>query len=116
MNRQAEIVASYFKFLDQHIEDVLSGKCDAFLELNQIAAELNISHVHLTDIVQKQQGHHPCYFYDFKIIENAKFYLENTDWTIAKIALTFTYDPSNFSKFFKKWTGLTPLQFRKNKT
>lgn len=116
MNRQEEIVASYFNYIEQHIEDVVEGKCAAFLELNQIAAALNISHVHLTDIVQKQQGHHPCYFYDLKIIEKAQYYLEKTDWTVARIALTFTYDPSNFSKFFKKWTGKTPLQFRKNKT
>nr|WP_315095501.1 AraC family transcriptional regulator [Chryseobacterium timonianum] len=32
---------------------------------------------------------------------------------IAEIARKFTYDPSEFSKFFKKRTGQTPGNFRK---
>ncbi|MBS0031023.1 AraC family transcriptional regulator [Chitinophaga sp. 22321] len=31
-----------------------------------------------------------------------------------QIAITLTYDPSNFSKFFKKYVKLTPDQWRKN--
>ncbi len=39
--------------------------------------------------------------------------LSETDKSIAEIAKTLTYDPSNFSKFFKKIVGQTPGQFRK---
>ena len=39
--------------------------------------------------------------------------LKETKASIAQIAIQLTYDPSNFSKFFKKWTGLTPGNFRK---
>jgi AraC-like DNA-binding protein len=34
--------------------------------------------------------------------------LNTSDKSVAEIARIFTYDPSNFSKFFKKMTGLTP--------
>lgn len=112
--RSAEISEQYFQFLDQHIDDVVSGKAQAFLELNQIASELAISHQHLSDTIQKEFGNHPCHFYDSKIIEKAKEMLLNTDFSIAEIARKFTYDPSNFSKFFKKWTGETPGDFRKS--
>ncbi|GAB3025269.1 hypothetical protein GCM10027051_32460 [Niabella terrae] len=111
--RSAEIRKQYFDFLDHHIDDVLQGRVYKFMELNQIARELAVSHNHLTDTIQKETGHHPCHFYDAKIIDKAKELLANTDFSIAKIALTLTYDPSNFSKFFKKWTGETPGFFRR---
>ena len=112
--RSSEIVESYFTFLDKHIDEVVSGNTPEFMELNQIARELAISHQHLSDTLQQETGHHPCHFYDEKIIERAKTFLKETNLPVAQIALQLTYDPSNFSKFFKKWTGQTPGTFRKN--
>ena len=111
--RSQEITETYFRFLDKHIEDVVSGKTDDFLEINQIADALFISHNHLTDTIQQETGNHPCYFYDHKIIDKAKDLLCNTHQSISEIAKKLTYDPSNFSKFFKKFTGKTPGEFRK---
>ncbi|NBL63829.1 helix-turn-helix domain-containing protein [Flavobacterium sp. NST-5] len=111
--RGKEITDIFFKFLDQHINNVVSGKVEEFLEINQIASEISVSHQHLTDTLQKETGHHPCYFYDLKIIEQAKKMLCESNVTVAEIAKRLTYDPSNFSKFFKKFVGQTPSQFKK---
>lgn len=113
ITRSEEIAKNYLAFLDQHIEDVVDGKVDDFMELNQIAKELHISHSHLSDTLQGLTGHHPCHFYDLKIIESAKIFLKETDLSIAHISQKLTYDPSNFSKFFKKFTGQTAGEFRK---
>ncbi|WP_126973005.1 helix-turn-helix domain-containing protein [Gynurincola endophyticus] len=115
--RSVEITSQYFDFLDRHISDVVNGRAADFLELNQIAGELFVSHKHLTDTVQKETGNHPCHFYDLKIIDQAKRMLTDTSRSIADIATILTYDPSNFSKFFKKFVGQTPGQYRqKNKS
>ncbi|WP_278554594.1 helix-turn-helix domain-containing protein [Elizabethkingia bruuniana] len=114
IKRSKEILTSYFVFLDQHIDDVVQGRVPEFMELNQIARELAVSHQHLSDTIQLETGHHPCHFYDEKIIDQAKKLLKETKASIAQIAIQLTYDPSNFSKFFKKWTGLTPGNFRKS--
>lgn len=111
-NRLAEIAGQYFDFLDRHIDDVAGGRVSEFMKLNQIARELAISHQHLTDVIQKEKGNHPCHFYDEKIINKAKSLLVESDIPISQIALTLTYDPSNFSKFFKKWSGETPGGYR----
>jgi len=112
-SRSAEITKQYFNFLDRHIDDVVNGRVSEFLEINQVASELAVSHKHLTDTVQKEVGNHPCHFYDLKIIEVAKKMLISTNFPIAEIARKLTYDPSNFSKFFKNWVGQAPGQFRK---
>jgi len=111
--RSEEITSKYFAFLDIHIEEVANGKVTDFLEINQIAQLLHVSHTHLSDTIQQATGHHPCHFYDLKIIEKTKQLLIQTDLSIAGIAKKLTYDPSNFSKFFKSWTGNTPGNFRK---
>jgi AraC-like DNA-binding protein len=38
--------------------------------------------------------------------------LAENKMSIASIAVLLTYDPSNFTKFFKRYTGKTPKQFR----
>lgn len=114
IKRGTEITERYFEFLNQHIDDVLSGRALEFMEINEIASALFVSHTHLTDTVQKETGNHPCHFYDLKIIEAAKDLLLSSTKPIAEIARSLTYDPSNFSKFFKKFVGKTPGQYRRN--
>ncbi|GAA4171548.1 helix-turn-helix domain-containing protein [Sphingobacterium ginsenosidimutans] len=111
-SRATQITNRYLLFLDRHIEDVIQGRTIAFMEINRIARELAISHKHLIYTVQKEKGNHPSYFYNQRIIAAAKEFLIHSTLSIAKIAFLLTYDPSNFSKFFKKWTGETPGSFR----
>ncbi|WP_200869836.1 AraC family transcriptional regulator [Pedobacter sp. V48] len=113
MKRGNETTRAYFDFLDLHLAKIVSGEVTEMLTLNEIASALFVSHTHLTDTVQQTMGNHPCHFYDLKIVEQAKEMMLQTDRSIADIAKILTYDPSNFSKFFKKFTGQTPGKFRK---
>ncbi|WKZ62514.1 MAG: AraC family transcriptional regulator [Saprospiraceae bacterium] len=112
VKRSKEITENYFQFLEKHIADVVSGNESDFMEINEIAQHLFISHKHLSDTVQKETGNHPCHFYDLKILGEAKRMLSETDKSVAEIAKILTYDPSNFTKFFKKFVGQTPIKFR----
>lgn len=112
IKRSKQLTQNYFQFLDKHIMEVALGKTTSFMEINQIASELFVSHKHLTDTIQQETGNHPCHFYDLKIIEQAKQMLTNTNQSISEVARLLTYDPSNFLKFFKKMEGKTPGQFR----
>jgi len=102
------------QFVDNHLQDVLEGRATEMMELREIASELCISHKHLTDTVQQETGNHPCHFYDMKILGHAKRLLTETSLPVAEIAMRLTYDPSNFSKFFKKFVGQTPGRFRRH--
>ena len=113
MKRGDEITRTYFDFLDLHLAKIVRGEITEMMTLNEIASALCVSHTHLTDTIQQTMGHHPCHFYDLKIVEQAKEMMLHTDRSIADIAKILTYDPSNFSKFFSKFTGQTPGAFRK---
>lgn len=112
--RNEEITTEYFAFLDQHLANLIAGKDIEMLEINEIAAKLFISAKHLSETIQLTQGHHPCYFFDQKILSESKKLILETSLSVAEIARKLTYNPSNFSKFFKKYAGVTPGQFRKN--
>ncbi len=112
-DRYKEITENYLKFIENHVYEVVSGKKQEFMELNEIASELALSHKHLIGVLKQTKGKLPCHFYDLEIISQAKEMLTNSNKSIAEIARVFTYDPSNFSKFFKKRTGETAGKFRK---
>lgn len=111
-NRKEEITKKFLSFLDIHIDNIITGKEQDFLGIGEIAKHLALSHQHLTDTIKSTLGNHPCHYYDEKLIEAAKHLLINEDMTPAAVARKLTYDPSNFSKFFKKWTGETPGAYK----
>lgn len=110
--RNRKTIQQYFELLDRHLEELVDGKTDQMLELADLTQILCVSQKHLIRIMKMETGEHPCHFYVQKIIDKSKQLLKNTNETIASIAIKLTYDPSNFTKFFKKYTGMTPSQYR----
>jgi AraC-like DNA-binding protein len=112
--RQDEIMADYLKALDVHLADIVSGKATEMFEIRDIAALLYIHPTHLSNTIKQITGKAPCFFFEEKIMDIAKDWLLHTDMTSANIAERLTFDPSNFTKFFKRFAGETPRQFREN--
>jgi AraC family transcriptional activator of pobA len=81
--------------------------------VKQYASELHITSVHLNRICQSAVGKPALHIiHDFLILEAEKF-LEHTDLHISEIAYRLNFeDPAYFSRFFKKYTALSPKQFR----
>lgn len=114
-SRNDEITRDYLKFLDEHIAAIVSGSETEMLHINEIAQRLFISPVHLSNTIKLATGHHPCYYYDLKIIAAANLLLLETNFSASEIARRLTFDPSNFVKFYRSLTGITPTQFRLEK-
>lgn len=112
ISRQEEITSKYLKALDNHLNDVVEGRTDRMKEINEIAEQLHIHPTHLSNTVRQFTGKSACSFYEHKIIDIAKLLLEQTPKSIAEIAHILTYDPSNFTKFFKVYVNKTPKQYR----
>lgn len=82
--------------------------------IEEYAELLFVTPNHLSQSVKSASGKNALMFINERIITESKSFIRFSDLDIAEIAykLNFT-DPSNFGKFFKKHTRLTPLQFRK---
>jgi len=110
--RQHEITADYLKAIDKHLEDVLNNRVLDMYEIRDFADEMHIHPTHLSNTIKLTTGKHPCSFFEEKIMGIAKTMLQENKVSVAEIANRLTFDPSNFTKFFKRFEGVTPKQYR----
>ncbi|MBC7850028.1 MAG: helix-turn-helix transcriptional regulator [Chitinophagaceae bacterium] len=110
--RKKEITADYLRILDVHISDLENAIVDHALEIRELAQQLHLHPVHLSTTIKEVTGESTCYHYEMKLVAVSKKMLLTTNMSIGEIAMRLTYDPSNFTKFFKHYTGLTPKKFR----
>jgi AraC family transcriptional regulator, regulatory protein of adaptative response / methylphosphotriester-DNA alkyltransferase methyltransferase len=110
--RKKEITEDYLKHLDAHILNLKEGKEDVALEIKDFAAMLHVHPVHLSNTIKEVTGQSTCDLYEDRLLTAAKELILGTNMSIAQIARQLTYDPSNFTKFFKQYTGTTPKKFR----
>lgn len=83
---------------------------------NEALAQLcNLNKFYFIKLFKQTTGQTPQQYYTRQAIETARDLLENTDDTVAQIAiLCGIEDCFYFSRMFKKHTGLSPTDYRKN--
>lgn len=110
--RPIAITNAFIEVLDNHLQDIIAGKTDKYLEIQDIAAALHIHPTHLSNTIKETTGKSPCDICNERTIEQAKKLLQNKSLSISSIAILLTYEPTNFTKYFKKHTGQTPSQYK----
>lgn len=77
------------------------------------AAQLGFSHTHLSSVVRKVTGKTCTDLIANMVINDSKSRLKLTNQTIQQISDDLNFaDMSFFCKYFKRYTGMTPLQWR----
>ena len=77
------------------------------------ASDIAISYKHLNDVCKEVVKTTAKTFIDNYVILEAKRLLVSTSLSVKEIAFSLGFDePTNFLKYFKKHTSLTPLEFR----
>jgi AraC-like DNA-binding protein len=101
------IVRNFIKLIDKHYQKMrLPG---------QYAEILNVTPNHLNALCKEHLGMQAGAMIRNRIILEAKRLLINMDLTVAEVAYKLNFnDNSYFTKFFRKETGITPEDFRKN--
>jgi YesN/AraC family two-component response regulator len=110
--RKKEISKQYIEELDKHILELKEGKADRAKEIRDFAAIMHIHPVHLSATIKEVTGESTCQLYEQRLVAVSKEMLLTTTLSVAQIARQLTYDPSNFTKFFKAYAGTTPKKFR----
>lgn len=85
--------------------------------VNEYAELLSITPKYLSEYIKTATGQNALFHIHQRIIAEAKSLILYTDLDIAEICYQLNFsDPANFNKFFKKNTGVTPLEYRNQYT
>lgn len=105
-SNRAEILFSRFMYyLGRHYRE---SRDVAFY-----AAQLNMTTKYLTNIVSAKTGHSAKQAIDTYVIMQLRSALQGSDRPVKEIAWDFNFSSTAFfCDFFKRHTGLTPLEFR----
>lgn len=82
--------------------------------VEEYAALLSVTPNHLSQSIKAHTGKNALSFINERLIAEARSLVQYTHHDIAEIAHQLHFsDPANFGKFFKRHTGSTPLEYRK---
>ena len=112
MTRPEEIKAQYIQSVNRHLDDLVHNRSVDMLEIEDFARMLCIHPTHLSNTIQATTGTSACGVFQVKILEKALELLADSSLSIQQIARQLTYEPSQFSKWFRRMTGLTPKAYR----
>ncbi|RYE23434.1 MAG: AraC family transcriptional regulator [Sphingobacteriales bacterium] len=100
--------------LSNKFKELLSKHTYTHHMVSDYAMLLNVSPNHLNKTVKSITGKSPTKWIDEALVLEAKVLLYQTDLSISQVANDVGIaDQSYFSRLFKKYEGITPVQFRK---
>lgn len=83
-------------------------------KVNDYISSLGISPKVLSKALKNIVGKSPKEYIDERILLEAKRLLVYSELNIKEISFELGFDePTNFSKFFRKWVGISPIDFKK---
>ena len=101
----SHIVADSIAFISEHFAEQIS--------LEDIAGKSHLSLYHFARLFAQETGATPHQYLIRTRIAAAQYMLKSTDISVKAIAYNTGFNSeSNFCYTFKKWTGVTPSQYR----
>jgi two-component system response regulator YesN len=84
------------------------------LSVEMIAEQVNLNHAYVSRMFKQEVGKTMLEYLTLKRLEVSKVLLNETEQTILEIAINVGYNNVNsFIRFFKRYEGLTPGDYRK---
>ncbi|MDD2961586.1 MAG: helix-turn-helix transcriptional regulator [Muribaculaceae bacterium] len=111
-NVNSDILSRFESLLNEYfISD--APKAMGIPSVKYCAEKLNISPNYLSDLLRKDTGKSAIEHIQNKLIESAKNKLYDPKNSVSEIAYSLGFEyPQYFSRFFKKYVGVTPNQYR----
>lgn len=103
------------KYLDyfDHFRLAVAKNFSKTRDAKVYAEEISISYKHLNEVCKGVVKVTAKSFIDSYVVLEAKRMLVSTSLSVKEIAFAIGFgEPTNFLKYFKKHTGLTPVEFR----
>ncbi|TSJ36603.1 helix-turn-helix transcriptional regulator [Mucilaginibacter corticis] len=113
--RPQQLTEAFKQLVDQHLADLVNLRATKMLEIEQFAELLHIHPTHLSNTIKDATGTSPCGIYQEKITQLLRALLTNPALSIKDIALALDFEPSQFTKWFRRFNGVSPKEFRQSK-
>ncbi|MFS4415757.1 helix-turn-helix domain-containing protein [Maribacter sp. 2307ULW6-5] len=105
--RNQELTKAFKKLLSQYI---LEQRNVGFY-----AEKLGVNPKHLSQTLKQETGHSATAIISKRTILEAKVLLQDVSMSVAQVGYALSFkNPSQFGKYFKSKTGVTPNEYRKN--
>lgn len=93
------------KYLEKHYNEVITR--------NHVESLVHLNRDYVNREFKEATGYSLMEYIQYYRMQMAKKMLTSTDDTVSEICITIGYDsPAYFSKIFKKWEGITPVEYR----
>lgn len=103
--RAAGAIDKICLFIEQNLSEDLS--------LVKLADEFHFNPSYLSRLFKQERGVNLSDYMDELRLRKAKELLKRDELKIAEVGCLIGYEmPQSFTRFFKKWTGLTPQEYR----
>jgi AraC family transcriptional regulator, transcriptional activator of pobA len=113
-NRSSQIVKTFKQHLTQHFRDLVSGKTDTPLRVQDYADKQFLHVNYLSSVITSKTGKSISAWIADKTIAEAKVMLQDKQMNIKEIAGKLGFlEASHFSNYFKKHTSQSPAEYRK---
>lgn len=94
----------------------INDEVESDLSVEDIANSFNVSTSHLSRIFREHVEITLVEYLNVRRVEESQYYLRHTNKSIAEISRQYHFcNQSYFTRIFKKYTGVTPKQFRDHK-
>jgi AraC family transcriptional activator of pobA len=104
---QQALLRRYIQLIENHYIDKRT--------VEEYAGLLSVTANYLSQAVKQSSGRNALTFITARMATEAKSLIQYTDFEISEIAYQLNFsDPTNFGRFFKRQTGLSPSEFRKS--
>ena len=104
-NKNSELIKKAIHFIAQNFASALT--------LEEVANHVHLNPAYFSTVFKQSTGSSFKEYLNMVRIEESKRLLTNTNYSVIDIAIATGFeDQSYFSKVFKKYTGLTPKQYR----
>jgi len=99
----------------QEIIHYINYNFDTIKNVSDLSTNYNMSKNNFLRLFKKETGKSPIEYLEEIRLKRACELLKETDYSIKNISFSIGFnDPLYFSRFFKKHTGLSPANYRKN--
>ena len=105
------------EILCRRIKQYISWNCRVTLKIRDMALYLGYSEKYISTVFKRETGSSIRQYLDGQIVERSKTMLLGSHATISGIAYELGFsDVQNFSRMFRRVSGITPTQFRERFT